>query len=74
MPKKAARRNGEIRYLTREQCRKLFDREARRHFNMSGKEFLRKWEAGEFGDPDDPYRPELAGLVMLLPFAKAGGL
>ncbi|MBI3695199.1 MAG: hypothetical protein HY238_10230 [Acidobacteria bacterium] len=70
MATKPIKTNGRVRILTPEQGRKLFDRQARRHFKMSGKEFVRKLEAGEFGDPDDPYRPELMDLVMQLPLIK----
>ena len=35
--------------------RRIFDRAARRYVGMSGRDFLRKWRAGEFKDPDmDP--------------------
>ena len=70
MATKSARTNGKIRVLTREQSRKLFDRQARRHFKMTREDFIRTWEAGEFGDPDDPYRPELWDLVWQIPYVK----
>ncbi len=62
--------NGKVQITTREQGRKMFDRQARKYFKMSGKEFIRRWEAGEFGDPENPYRPELVDMVMQLPFVK----
>jgi hypothetical protein len=34
---------------------------------MSGQEFVRKWEAGEI---DDPERPEVMRVYMLLPWAR----
>jgi len=37
---------------------------------MSGDDFLTRWRAGEFGDPENPYRPELVQVVALLPFAE----
>ena len=61
-------KNG-IRWLTAEEGFKLFDRQARRYMKMSGKEFIRRWKAGEFGDPDKPYRPDLMHVATLLPFA-----
>ena len=65
-----SKRNGNrIRVLNREQSMRLFDRQARRRMKMSGKEFIRRWKAGEFGDPDKPYRPDLSHVVSLLPFA-----
>lgn len=61
--------NGKIpvRELTRKESRRLFDRQARRVLGISGEEFVRKWERGEFRDPD---RPDVARVVMLLPFAE----
>jgi len=54
--------------LSRDEGRALLDRQARRCLNMSGDEFVRAWNAGEFDD--DPDRPEVMEVVMLLPFAK----
>jgi hypothetical protein len=34
---------------------------------MSGEEFLRAWDAGEFGDRDDS---DLMGVAMMLPFVR----
>ncbi len=56
-----------VRVLTPEQGRELFDRQARLRLGMSGDEFIRAWDAGEFGDRDDS---DLMGLVMMLPFAR----
>jgi hypothetical protein len=52
--------------LTRDEARALFDEAARENLNMSGDEFVRKWEAGEIDDPD---RPEVMRVYMLLPWA-----
>ncbi len=57
-----------IKELTLEDGRKLLDRQARRYLSMSGSELIKKWEAGDFGD--NPDRPEIMRLVMLIPFAK----
>jgi hypothetical protein len=62
--------NGHVRYLNGRQGKELFDRAARHYMNMSGDDFLARWRAGEFGDPEKPYRPELMQVVMLLPFAE----
>ena len=65
-----SKQNGNrIRVLNREQSMRLFDRQARRYMKMSGKEFIRRWKAGEFGDPEKPYRPDLMHVATLLPFA-----
>ena len=60
--------NGNIRELTREEGLALLDREARQYLQMSGEEFIRAWEAGEFDT--DPDRPDVMYLAMLLPFAQ----
>jgi hypothetical protein len=60
-------RHVEIEELSDEEGRRLFDRAARRYLNMSGEEFLRRWDAGEL-DEDD--RPEVTTVAMLIPFAR----
>jgi len=59
--------NGRIQELNREEGRVLFDEQARKYLNMSGEEFLRAWDAGEFKDPD---RPEVLRVAMLIPFVR----
>jgi hypothetical protein len=50
----------------------LFDQEARRIVGMSGKEFLARWDAGEFRAFDDtPEGRELAYLILLIPFGRS---
>jgi hypothetical protein len=61
----AGTQRGQVRMLDRDQWLALVDRVARRELRMSGEEFLRRWEAGEFGDPDE--RPEVLRVAMLLP-------
>lgn len=53
--------------LSREEGRRLLDRQARRYLGMSGKEFVRKWKAKEFKDPD---RPEILRVAFLIPFGR----
>lgn len=60
--------NGRVRILSKEEGRRLFDEEARRTLGISGDEFIRRYDAGEFDDPDDS--PEVMNLVSLLPFAQ----
>jgi hypothetical protein len=59
--------NGAIRELTSEEWMAFVDREARRYLHMSAEEFIRAWEAGEFDD--DPDRPDVMYVAMLLPRA-----
>lgn len=68
MERTVARDDGYIRELTDEQSWQLFDRAARHHLNLSGKEFLERWESGYYGDPDA--EPGVMSVVMLLPFAR----
>lgn len=57
--------------LPREQAVALFDGEARRLAGMSGDEFLKKWDAGEFRDLDDtPEGRKIAYLALLIPFGR----
>lgn len=61
----------EIRYLDDEESHQLFDREARRLMNMTGEEFLRRYDAGEFeAEMDGPRHRQLVEMVMLLPFGR----
>ncbi len=53
--------------LTRNEGRKLLDREAQRSLGISGDEFARKWNAKEFKDPD---QPEIMRVAFLLPFGR----
>ncbi len=52
-----------IHFVTPEEGRALFDREAKRLFGISGEEFLRRWDAGEYRevfDVEDHY-----GVLMV---------
>lgn len=55
--------------LSPDEAMAFFDREARFLVGMSGEEFLRHWDAGEFQSiPDEtPDDRKLASLVMALP-------
>jgi len=56
-----------VRVLTPEQGREIFDRQARQRLGMSGEEFIRAWDAGEFGDRHDS---DLMGIAMMLPLVR----
>jgi hypothetical protein len=65
------RENGHVHYLSRRERHALFDRRARELMGMSGEEFLRRWDAGEFNAiADDPDRPEVMLLATLIPFGR----
>lgn len=52
---------------TEEEGRALFDRAAKDGLGISGEEFLTRYDNGDFNDSDDP---AVAGVVMLIPFAR----
>jgi hypothetical protein len=56
----------EVRELTPDEGRELFAQEVRRILNIEPDEFVRRWAAGEYGDPDTT-NPDIWSLVMLLP-------
>ncbi len=59
-----------IRELTEDEAWQLFDENARYYLGISGEEFLRRWDAGEYRDND--YRPDHTAIIevaMLLPLA-----
>jgi hypothetical protein len=57
--------------LTLEERRTFFDEQARALVGMSGDEFLRRWDAGEFeACADDPEHPEVMHLALLIPFGR----
>lgn len=65
---RAPKTNGRIGRLTRTEAHAILDRTARRYLRMSGAEFLRKWAAGEFPDPDSD--PNVMEVAMLLPLGR----
>ncbi|MGI8642913.1 MAG: hypothetical protein ACR2LS_02215 [Thermomicrobiales bacterium] len=53
-----------------EQGRRLFDEAVRREVGISGEEFIRRWQAGEFATiPDDEEHRSIIELTILIPFA-----
>jgi hypothetical protein len=62
---------GRVRVLTRKEGREYFDREARKTLGISGDEFLRRLDAGEYREiPDDPEHWPIIRLSMLTGFAR----
>lgn len=60
-----------IDLLTAEEAKALFDRRARTLLHISGEEFLRRWDAGEYHLVRDTADGRKVGeLVMMLPFAR----
>lgn len=58
--------------ISEEEGRELFDRNARHHLGISGEEFLRRYDAGEYDDPDDRTKnpPEVMEVAMLIPLVR----
>ena len=57
--------------LSREESRAMFDREAQHRLGITGEEFLRRWDAGEYRDiPDTPEGWRVMDVVFLLPFVR----
>lgn len=57
--------------LTPEEARSFFDARVEALLNISGEEFLRRWDSGEFQPV--PYGPEgraIGELVMMISFAR----
>lgn len=60
-----------VRYTTPEEGRALFDEQARKVMGMSGEEFLRRWDAGEYDEiADAPGYRHIMRLASLIPFAR----
>lgn len=72
MERAESQTSGAVLELSREEGRDLLDRQARRYLGISGEEFIRRYDAGEYGDPDDRSKnpPAVMRLVMLLPFVR----
>jgi hypothetical protein len=62
------RTDDNIHELSPEEGKRLLDEQARRYLGMSGQEFVRAWSEGRFDD--NPDRPEVMRVAMLLPFAR----
>ena len=54
--------------LTRDQAKEEFDRQAQQRLGISGAEFLRKWDAGEYTDPDSS--PDMMSIAMRVQSSK----
>jgi hypothetical protein len=60
-----------VRWLTDEEAHALFDKRAREALGISGDEFLRRWDAGEYDHLiDDPEHPEILQLAMMESFGR----
>lgn len=62
----SSRSSSSTRSLTRDEARSLFDGRAQKFLGVSGPEFIRRWDAGEFDPQDD----RVLRVAMLLPFGR----
>jgi len=61
-----------VQIISAAEAREIFDYQARRLMGMSGEEFLRRWDEGEFRDLFDKRGHEnLTSLVMKMGLARA---
>lgn len=58
--------NGHVEYFSEDEAREFFDRMSWYYLQMSGDEFLTRWDEGEFQDDPDG-TPEVMSLVLLMP-------
>jgi hypothetical protein len=62
----------DIHILTREEAWELFEQDARRQLGISGEEFLRRWDDGEYRDiQDDPPGWRVMRVAMMIPTVRA---
>ena len=54
--------------LDPEEARAIFDQLARQELSISGAEFIRRWDAGEYRGKAD--QPHVARVAMILPFGR----
>jgi hypothetical protein len=67
MPKTQSHLAVEVAEATPDEGRDMLDRAAREVLNISGDEFLARWDAAEYENADDP---AITRLAMLIPFAR----
>lgn len=54
-------------YITDDEAMEILEQQAQQNLHMSAREFIAAWKADEIENPD---RPEVIDLVMLLPLAR----
>jgi hypothetical protein len=58
-----------VRVLTHEEAIAHFDEQARHWLGMSGEEFLRRWDAGDYAGREDD-NVAIRIMAMLIPIAR----
>jgi hypothetical protein len=60
-----------IRFIDDDEAREVFDRNAQRLLGISGDEFLRRYDAGEYNRPlEDPEEENIMIMLMMLDFVR----
>ena len=60
-----------VHFVTRDEGIALFDQQVRQTLDISGDEFLRRWDAGEYQPvPDTVEGRKVGRLAMMIPFAR----
>lgn len=67
MPTRSDAHPLEVVEASREEGIEILDRAARQALGISGEEFLRRWDAGEYEESEDR---AVARVAMLIPFAR----
>lgn len=63
--------DSDILFLDDDESHAHFDRQAQRLLGISGEEFLRRYDAGEYATPqDDRQQRAVMKLAMLAPFGR----
>jgi hypothetical protein len=57
----------DVREVSYEEGREIFERACRRDLGISGEEFLARWDNGEYADDGDP---KVMSIWVLLPFIR----
>lgn len=72
MTNKITTESGDWRFLNQEESRQFFEDAAQRAMGISGSEFLRRYDAGEYDDVIDhpDWHGKLMRLVLLRSFAQ----
>jgi len=55
--------------VTEQEGSAMLDEQARARLGISGEEFLRRWDAGDYAQPEHD-QPAVAKVAMLIPLAR----
>jgi len=67
-PRRRARpKPAPVQWISREEGWQILEEQAQLNLGMSADEFIRKWDAGEFENPDTP---AIISVYMLLPLVR----